>query len=93
VNDVPSSRHPGRLLKLSEWRTLRRQLVSCPAEEFRKSFDFAEDGVGAGRPGEGPGSGVVGRHEAVGLRDEVRDGAEGGPADGLLGDQANQRST
>ena len=58
----------------------------CPTDNFRKTFEFAEDGVGGGRPGKGSGMKVVVLDESVDALDELLDGGEGAAADGLMSD-------
>ncbi len=58
----------------------RRLLDDCPS-----SFHLLDDGLGAGRPGEGLGVGVVGVEVVVDGVDEMLDTSEHAPADGLVG--------
>lgn len=61
-------------------------LVWCPADNFRKAFELAEDGVGGGGPGKRSGMKIVVLDESVDALDELLDGGGGAAADGLMGD-------
>ena len=60
-------------------------LVSCPLNNFIKSLDFLQDGIGGRCPCEGVGIGVVLRDECLDALDELRHAFEAAAPDGFLG--------
>jgi hypothetical protein len=60
--------------------------VLRPANNFTKPFEFGEDRIGGGGPGEGPGMRVPVFDEALDVAAQISGGSERAAADGLARD-------
>ena len=60
--------------------------MSCPSNNFIKSLDLLQDGIGGRGPGEGLRLGVVFRDKQLYSFDELRHAFEAAAADGFLSD-------
>ena len=63
-------------------------LVLCPADNFAKSFEFGEDGVGGSGPHEGLGVLIVVFNELMDFALQIGHGVEGAAADRALRDES-----